>query len=258
MDETLTGKLGISTRLGMAFPETEVFKAAELFHQAGQNWETGRFLRHLAETTAPEELTALTDYALSLGDPYLAVRVSKQAANEGIVAPRAYYPLTNLGPEDLPVEEALALSIARRESEFYAKAVSGAGARGLMQLMPGTAKEMAGKLGMPYSRGRLTSDPVYNTTLGSAYLAQLIEEFGDNIVLVSAGYNAGPHRSRSWIETYGDPRSASVDVIDWIEHIPFRETRNYGMRVAESVPVYRARLTGKTAPIELSKALKAR
>ncbi len=258
MDPVLTGRTEITSWRGSEFEKSSVFIAAGLFFDAGQTWETARFLRHLAENTAKDELVGLADYALSLGNPYLAVRVSKQIAREGVVAPRAYYPLTDLGPETLPVAEELALSIARRESEFHIAARSGAGARGLMQLMPPTAQSMAKKLGIPYTPAKLTTDPAYNATLGSAYLAHLIEEFGNNIVLVSAGYNAGPHRSRTWIEARGDPRAPDVDVVDWIEHIPFRETRNYVMRVAESLPVYRARLTGKPVPIRLSEELKAR
>ncbi|MCG6904605.1 MAG: lytic transglycosylase domain-containing protein [Rhodobacter sp.] len=258
MDPVLTGKDGIIPWRGTGFSRSTVFKAAGLFFQAGQNWETARFLRHLCETTDKDELVALSDYALSLGDPYLAVRVAKQIAQRGVVAPRAYYPMPSLGEGNLPVAEELALSIARRESEFHAAAVSGAGARGLMQLMPGTAKQMAGKLGVTYQKSRLTSDPAYNAALGSAYLAHLTEEFGNNIVLIAVGYNAGPHRARSWIEARGDPRDMDVDVVDWIEHIPFRETRNYVMRVAESLPVYRARLSGKVQPPGLLAELSAR
>ena len=151
----------------------------------------------------------------------------------------------------------MTLSIARREREFNNAVVSGAGARGLMQLLPTTARQMARRAGLPYARGRLTRDAAYNARLGSFYLDHLIKRLGNNIVLVSASYNAGPSRARRWIKERGDPRARNVDVIDWIEHIPFRETRNYVMRVAESLPVYRARLTGETAPIQLSRELKA-
>ncbi len=258
MEAALTGRAEAESWRLAPFTRSSVFQAAGLFHEAGQYWETGRFLRHLAETLPEDQLVQLADYTLTLGDPYLAVRVSKRAARAGVVAHRAYYPVTYLGAEDLPVSEALALSIARRESEFHIGAVSGAGARGLMQLMPGTAREMAAKVGLPYSKTRLTTDPGYNAQLGGAYLAHLIEEFGENHVLVSVGYNAGPHRARRWIEANGDPRAKGVDVVDWIEHIPFRETRNYVMRVMESLPVYRARLSGETAPFRLSAELKAK
>ncbi len=258
MDPALTGTAEAPNWREAGFTDSTVFQAAGLFHAAGQGWEATRFLRHLAESLSEPELRALSAYVLSLDDPFLAVRVSKQVVREGVVEPAAYYPVTDLGPESLPVEEALALAIARRESEFHAEAVSHAGARGLMQLMPATAQEMSKELGLSYSRTRLTSDPVYNARLGSGYLAKLIEEFGQNYVLVSVGYNAGPHRARSWVEARGDPRSGRVDVVDWIEHIPFRETRNYVMRVTESLPVYRARLTGEVAPLRLSEELVAR
>ena len=258
MDPALTGRGDPGAWQSAEFAKSTVFAAANLFHGVDQQWEVTRFLRHLSETTDKNELVTLGNYANSLGDPYISVRVSKQIAREGAVAHRAYYPLTNLGPETLPVAEELALAIARRESEFFVAAKSGVGARGLMQLMPGTAKDMAQKVGLPYDLARLSRDPVYNATLGSAYLAHLEEEFGNNIVLISVGYNAGPHRARTWSKDRGDPRSNSVDVIDWIEHIPFDETRNYVMRVAESLPVYRARLTGKVQPIQLLKELKAR
>jgi soluble lytic murein transglycosylase len=127
-----------------------------------------------------------------------------------------------------------------------------------MQLMPGTARDMAKAVGEDYDLGRLTRDPDYNARLGTAYLAKLIGEFGSNYMLVAAAYNAGPSRPRRWIAAYGDPRSPGVDAVDWIEHIPFDETRNYIMRVTESLPVYRARLHGKVEPITLSADLTAR
>lgn len=159
---------------------------------------------------------------------------------------------------DGPVAPELSLAIARRESEFDPIVVSPAGARGLMQLMPGTAKEMAQDLGEPHSLARLLSDPAYNARLGTAYLAELQREFGANVVLVSAAYNAGPTRARRWIKELGHPGDPSVDVVDWIEHVPFTETRNYIMRVSESLAIYRARLSGQTAPLGLGAALTAR
>jgi len=260
MDMALTGAEAQRPWQGTAFSQTSVFEAARLFARAGPayEFEVTRFLRHLAETTAKDELVALGDFTLTLNSPYVSVRVANQIVRQGAVAHRAYYPLTNLGPDRLPVEEALALAIARRESEFNPTVVSGAGARGLMQLMPGTARDMASKLGLPYAQARLTADPVYNAQLGSAYLDHLQDEFGNNITLISVGYNAGPHRARTWSSRFGDPRSSRVDIVDWIEHIPFNETRNYVMRVAESLPVYRARLTGQTAAIALTAELKSR
>ena len=161
---------------------------------------------------------------------------------------------------DLPVEPALALAIARQESEFRTDAGSSVGALGLMQLMPATAQEVASWVDLPFSRGRLTSDWEYNATLGSRYLAFLEDEFGDTPVVIAAGYNAGPSRPKQWMDERGDPRRNftnpdPVDVVDWIEHIPFRETRNYVMRVTEGIPVYRARLSGQIGPVEFTDIL---
>jgi soluble lytic murein transglycosylase len=172
------------------------------------------------------------------------------------VIPRVYFPLTDLVPDGLPVSRALALSIARRESEFDPAVVSPAGARGLMQVMPETARMMAQKTGRAFVAGKLTTDPAYNAALGAAYLKVLVEEFGPSIALIASGYNAGPGRPRSWIEQFGDPRRADVDVVDWVEMIPFAETRTYVMRVAESVVIYRAKLKGGVGPVDLTGELK--
>ena len=136
--------------------------------------------------------------------------------------------------------------------------VSGVGARGLMQLMPATAREVARDLGLSsgHSDARLTQDPVYNARLGTQYLAELSAQFDRNIVMVAAGYNAGPSRPIRWIGLYGDPRGGSIEeLIDWIEGIPFRETRNYVMRVAESLPIFRARLGQDPLPRPFSEEL---
>ena len=148
------------------------------------------------------------------------------------------------------------MSIARRESELDPQAISPAGARGLMQVMPSTAKKMSRELGLDYSSDRLTADWQYNAALGSAYLAKQLEDFNGSYVLAFVAYNAGPSRVKQWIERYGDPRRDNLDQVDWIEHIPFRETRNYVMRVMESVHVYRARISGATPRLEISKDLK--
>ena len=112
----------------------------------------------------------------------------------------------------------------------------------MMQLMPGTARDVSRRLGLSYDRDGLTDDAAYNVRLGTAYLAGLIESFGPAPILVSVGYNAGPGRAIDWQADLGDPRRDGVDLVDWVELIPFRETRNYVMRVTESVMVYRARL----------------
>ncbi len=258
MDADLAGRSsGVSWRK-RDFLNSPVLEAALLFHHAEYAWEPSWFLRHLAESMGADELNAFAGYAISLDDPYIAVRVGKQAASQGVTVQNALYPLLGLRSERLRAPEALVLSIARQESEFYPSAISEADARGMMQVLPGTAKDMAQDIGIPYDRERLTKEPAYNLVIGSAYLEYLIREFGPGVALVAAGYNAGPRRVQGWMDRLGDPRGHREDVIDWIEHIPFRETRNYVMRVAESVMVYRARLNGGPVPIEMSKLLKGR
>lgn len=241
---------------GAAFTRSRLYEAAQLLRAAGEKDLAKRFFTHLADQLDARELAQLSDLALSLDEPNLALLVAKEAAGRGIVLPRAYFPVMGLARMETGVRPEFALAIARRESEFDATVVSSAGARGLMQVMPGTAELMSRKIGVPYAAGKLTSDWRYNAQMGTAYLAHLEEEFGPSVALVAAGYNAGPGRSREWIASLGDPRSDRVDVVDWIEHIPFTETRNYVMRVAESIPVYRARLAGKPVPIRLTQDLK--
>jgi soluble lytic murein transglycosylase len=239
-----------------SFADSSVLQAAILLQQAGDRALAKRFLLHLAEGLDAQELGQLGDMALSLDEPHFAVLIGKQAAERGIILPRVYYPVTDLVPDGLAVSRALALSIARRESEFDPGVVSPAGARGLMQVMPETARMMATKLGKGFDRARLTSDPAYNAALGSEYLKQLLEEFGPSIALIASGYNAGPGRPRAWVEQFGDPRRDDVDVVDWVEMIPFSETRTYVMRVAESVVIYRAKLKGEAGPIDITGELK--
>ncbi len=239
------------------FRNSTVFKAGLLLLEAGSLDLAERWFVHLSESLTGDQIGQLADMLLDRDEPHLALKVAKYAASRGIVLQRAYYPVTSLSSRDLPVDKALALSIARRESEFDKSVISPAGARGLMQLMPATARAMASEVGLVYSGSRLLSDGEYNATLGSTYLSRLMGQFNENKALVSAGYNAGPGRPRAWMRRYGDPRSAKVDPVDWIEHVPFRETRNYIMRVMESVPIYRMRLEGKVGPLDLMKELKA-
>ena len=124
-----------------------------------------------------------------------------------------------------------------------------------MQIMPQTARQVADKIGSDYSKNRLTSDWRYNAKLGTAYLGGLLELYEGSYVLAFAAYNAGPFRADKWIEEYGDPRDPTVDEVDWIEHIPYKETRNYVMRVMESLHVYRSRLSGKPVPLRLAEDL---
>ncbi|SKA35965.1 lytic transglycosylase domain-containing protein [Consotaella salsifontis] len=197
------------------------------------------------ELTNPGELALLSAMAERRGDHYLSLRIGKQASWRGIDAPALAFPVGVI-PSDARISaagKALAYAIARQESEFRADARSPAGALGLLQLLPGTAKTMAQKVGVPYSLARLSSDAGYNATLGSQYLGQQIDDFGGSYILTFIAYNAGPRRAREWVERFGDPRGKSLDeVIDWIERIPFTETRNYVQRVMENYEVYKMRL----------------
>jgi soluble lytic murein transglycosylase len=237
-----------------------VLRAARALHAIGERTLAERFLTHLAEGRPREETGSLLDFVLDeLGDAHVALLVAKRAAQEGHELHRGYFPVTDLARLESGVAPELKLAIARRESEFDPVVMSHAGARGLMQLMPGTAREMAAKVGEPYDLAALTADPLYNARLGSAYLLELEAEFGRSPVLVPAAYNAGPSRARAWSRRLGDPKAAATDIVDWIEDVPFSETRNYIMRVSESLLPYRARLAGEVGPaVRLSEELKSR
>lgn len=239
-----------------AFRQSSVLEAAELLRKAGDLTLSKRFLLHLAESQDATGLAQMADMVTAWGEPHLAVLIGKAAAERGLILPHVYYPVPEFVPDGLKVSRALALAIARRESEFDPAARSSADARGLMQVLPGTAKLMAGKLGKPFEAGKLISDPAYNVAMGAAYLAEMVEEFGPSIALIASGYNAGPGRPRRWIEDFGDPRQADVDVVDWVESIPFGETRTYVMRVAEGVVIYRAKLKGAVGPVRITDELK--
>ncbi|MGL4320689.1 MAG: lytic transglycosylase domain-containing protein, partial [Paracoccaceae bacterium] len=233
-----------------------VLDAARLLLAAGDRTLAKRFILHLGESLNAQELDQLADMALSWDEPHIALLIAKAAAERGIILPHAYFPVPAMVPDGLPVSRALALSIARRESEFEPTVISPAGARGLMQVMPGTAEMMADETGLAFSVDRLTSDPAYNVAKGAAYLRVLIDEFGPSVAMIAAGYNAGPGRPRRWATEFGDPRDPNVDVIDWVETIPFTETRTYVMRVVESLVIYRAKLRGSVGPVDVTGELR--
>jgi soluble lytic murein transglycosylase len=256
LDEKLLAKPATPDWRGAAFAQSSVLAATELLLKAGDRTLAKRFLLHLGESQDATGLAQMADMALDWGEPHLALLVAKAAAERGLILPHAYYPTPGFVPDGLKVSRALALSIARRESEFDPAARSSADARGLMQVLPGTAKQMAKKLGKDFDAAKLFSDPAYNVTMGSAYLAEMAEEFGPSIALIASGYNAGPGRPRRWIGEFGDPRRPDVDVVDWVETIPFAETRTYVMRVAEGVVIYRAKLKGAVGPVRITEELK--
>ena len=233
-----------------AFARRPVVAAIRRLEEAGHGRRAEALHRGLAmQLSSPNEIALLAAMAEQRGDHTLALRVGKIAASRGIDVGALAHPVGAIPPdaEISGAGEALAYAIARQESEFNAGAVSGAGARGLLQLLPGTAREMARGAGLAYSPARLTTDAAYNATLGAAFLADQLDRFDGSYVLTFAGYNAGPGRARDWVTRYGDPRGAEIEtVVDWIERIPFTETRNYVQRVMENYQVYKMRLTGRT------------
>ena len=167
-----------------------------------------------------------------------AVYAARRAARKGIYFISASYPKPALY-DTSQVEKALIYSIVRQESNFDPQAESYKGALGLMQLMPATAKSVAKSLRIKFNQEKLTSDHNYNITLGASYLRSLIEKYEGSYPLAIAAYNAGPHNVNKWIKRVGNPTQKNVDLIDWIERIPFGETRNYVQRVLENLTIYR-------------------
>lgn len=235
--------------------DNDLVRAGVTLLAAGERARAVPFFVTLGKTLAADDLSRLGALLSDMDEPYFEVVIGKTAVTRGVLVPSIYFPIHDLAQMDLPAPPALSLSIARRESEFNAGVGSPVGALGLMQLMPATAEEVAGILDLPYARSRLTADWAYNAQLGAKYLDMLEDEFGPSVVQIAAGYNAGPSRPKIWMDERGDPRLGEVDVVDWIEHIPFRETRNYVMRVSESIPVYQARLSGQTGPVQFTALL---
>jgi peptidoglycan lytic transglycosylase len=237
--------------------QSSVLQAGLLLLAADEPELAMLFLTSLVDQLEPDEAARLGAMALEMDRPYQAVMIAKRAARKALVLPAAYYPLHPVGAMRLPMAPEMTLAIARRESEFNPGVISGAGARGLMQVMPATAKLVAGELGIlaAHTTERLIEEWRYNARLGANYLAGLAGTFNGNVVMMAAGYNAGPGRPTQWMEKFGDPRDGQLDIVDWIEQIPFNETRNYVMRVTESLPVYRARLGLEALPIPFSREL---
>ena len=237
------------------FNRHELVRAVQMLDELGQDKLLRPFLTRLARLSKdPAHKVLAGRLALALGRPDLGVRIARHAYRVGIPLMTLAYPIIDM-PDGKP-ERALLLAVARQESNFEPNARSHAGARGLMQLMPATARAVSRSIKTRYSRTRLTTDPAYNIRLGRAYLAALIKQYGGSYVLAIAAYNAGPGAVRRWIRTNGDPRLDDEDVIDWIEAIPYSETRNYVQRVLENLQVYRRRLHGTHIAYSLEQDLR--
>ena len=228
------------------FLERDAVKALLAARRIGQDATVKSFLSHLRyHLRSPGETVLIAHLSGALGDTQAAVRTGKWGIALGhnllyyaypTHAFPAYTPLRN------PPEPAFLLGIARQESEFNTLTLSGAGARGVLQVMPVTARHVCRDYKLKCDIPRLMSDPAYNTMMASAYIGDRMAEFSGSYIMTLAGYNAGPGRVREWVREFGDPRDPKVDPVDWIERIPFEETREYVKKVLANVQVYRARL----------------
>ena len=244
-----------SAEVARTFADNDLVRAALLAHHADAGRGITRMIfAHLRYRLASEpEVALLAHLAAGLCDNQMAIRVAKTAVARGMNLFAYSYPTHPL-PQYTPLraspERAMLLAIARQESEFNPQIVSHAGARGLLQVMPITARHICRDHKIKCDIPRLNTDSAYNAMIASAYIGDRKKEFAGSYVLTLAGYNAGPGRARQWVRRFGDPREKGVDPIDWIETIPFEETREYVKKVLSNLQMYRARL-GETKPVRL-------
>ena len=234
------------------FAGTELIRAAGLLSAWGDGRRAHAFLLDAEEQSHTPALRSIAaKLALALEMPDMAVAIARRMGRDGVMLPDAGWPIPVQTPEDGALDPAIVLALIRQESSFDVQAVSPSGARGLMQLMPATAQEVARQVNLTSSLAALTDDPRHNMRLGSTYLRTVLDRFGNSLPLAFAAYNAGPNRVQEWLGTNGDPRGAGIDMLDWIELIPIGETRNYVQRLLENAVIYRARL-GNPAPVLLA------
>lgn len=243
-----------------AFERREAVRISRILADTGETARLRSFIMRLQDhAQTPQEHALVAQLANDMGRLDLAVAATKRSTQDGVLMVRASFPIIEAFKNRTDVESALLLALSRQESEFNIAAVSRVGARGLMQLMPATARQTAGRMGLPYDEARLLIDPDYNAQLGSFYLRQLLNMWDGHYVLALASYNAGEGRVQRWIRDFGDPRSGQVDVVDWIELIPFTETRNYVQRILEGVQIYRHILNPQaTQTLALAQDLRGR
>jgi soluble lytic murein transglycosylase len=232
------------TAAAAAFLDKEMARAVVTLADLGDTTRARSFLLRLEEL-APDPGTQVLAARLanSIGRPDHAVWIARRSGIDGVMLLPEGYPVPYPSAGTGAAEPAFIYAVSRQESNFDPAAVSPANARGLMQLLPGTAAQVARGLGIPTQPAWLTTQPQHNMMLGAQYLADQIDRFG-NLAMAAAAYNAGPRRVEEWLSTYGDPRVGPMagggDLVDWIEQIPFSETRNYVQRVVENAVIYRA------------------
>ncbi len=243
-----------------AFMNQGVIQAMEALADIGSQGLLRTFAIAMADQfTDRDQFTLLSGFLHQFNEPALSLRVAKRGLQKNLAVYDIAYPTTSLPPyrgDGSAPESALVLGLTRQESEFDPEALSSAGARGLMQLMPATAKIAAHQHGLSYSNKNDLFSPSTNMQIGMAHFSDLLQGFAGSYVLAVASYNAGAGRINQWISQYGDPRASSDDVVDWIERIPFNETRNYVQRVLENTQVYRNILAGRDVQIALGSDLK--
>nr|WP_164936849.1 transglycosylase SLT domain-containing protein [Bradyrhizobium vignae] len=234
---------------GRGAERLEIVRAAQLLYELDERELAVPMLADMGENGDPEALAGLGELTQRYSDARGMLLVGKAALNRGLPFDFYAYPVngiphfTPIGPE---VERSIVYAIARQESAFNPSVVSPAQAYGLMQVTPDAARYVCKRHGATYDLGRLKNDSVYNATLGSAELGGLLEDYRGSYIMTFAAYNAGRGSVKKWIERYGDPRDPKVDAVDWVELIPFSETRNYVQRIMENLQVYRARFGGGT------------
>lgn len=223
------------------FRKNDLIQAAMLYNAAGETNIASSFLQAFAnEGAGPKAYRFGAELSAKMDHYHDAVKIAKRATDKGLFLTSQAYPLVSQWVrDDSGVELAFIHALIRQESMFDRNATSSAGAKGLMQLMPGTAKETAKKENISYRPDWLTDRPDYNIRLGSAYMSRLLERYDNSYALATAAYNAGPGNVDKWLNLFGDPRNKEIDLLDWIELIPIYETRNYVQRVMENLYVYR-------------------
>jgi soluble lytic murein transglycosylase len=239
------------------FDRGELSRLTRMLAEIDERERVKLMFRHLAQNAGtPVDYALIARLALAMDMPDQAVRVARRAEREAAPLTALGYPVLKVKQPDDGLDPALVHSLIRQESGFDRQAISRAGARGLMQLMPDTARLVAKELKISYQPHTLTEDPAYNVTLGRAYLKSMIDDLG-GVPGALAAYNAGPGRAKRWTRDNGDPRDNEDSLVDWIESIPFDETRNYVQRVLEGAFVYRLRLGAPTPPLPAAKAASA-
>jgi soluble lytic murein transglycosylase len=239
----------VSAARGRGVERLEIVRAVELLYDLDEGEIAVPIFADMGENGDPDALTGLGELASRHGDARAMLLVGKAALNRGLPFDFYAYPVNgippfrSIGPE---VERSVLYAIARQESAFNPRDVSAAQAYGLMQVTPDAGKYVCKRAGVGFDLARMKSDPVYNVALGSAELGGLLEDYRGSYIMTFAGYNAGRGSVKKWIDRYGDPRDPKVDAVDWVELIPFSETRNYVQRVMENLQVYRARFGGGT------------